>query len=126
MNKDSKIPNQAYFKQQLLLKKKAIQLETEVGMDSAAAVTLDQSGVGRISRVTALQDQAISVAAQERRAADLRDIEAALMRVKEGEYGYCQNCGVDIALSRLEINLSTKYCIKCASQHEKDWKRDRQ
>lgn len=120
MNKDNKIPDQEYFKQQLLLKKKVIQLEAEMGTDSAAAVMLDQSSVGRVSRVDALQAQAISVAAQERRAADLRNIEAALIRVKEGEYGYCQNCGVDIAFSRLEINLSTKYCVKCASQREKD------
>ncbi len=119
MTKENELPEQEYYKQRLLQRQKEILLEEEAGASGAATVVLDQTSVGRISRVDALQAQAMSVAAQERREADLRKIDAALIRIEEGEYGYCLNCGDIIAPQRLEIDLGAQYCVKCASQLEK-------
>jgi DnaK suppressor protein len=109
-----------YYRKRLLDRKKALMLEDEMGASGAATVELDQTSVGRVSRVDALQAQAVSVAAKQRRAEELRQISAALVRVDEGEYGYCLDCGDPISPERLEIDLSTKYCVKCASAREKE------
>ncbi len=119
MSKENESIDPALYRKRLLARKKAILLEDEVGASGAATVALDQSSVGRVSRVDALQAQAMSLAAQERRAVELARITAALQRVDESEYGYCLNCGEMISSERLAIDLSAEYCVVCASKREK-------
>ncbi len=108
------------FKKRLLLEKNKIQADLKASKDTSATVTLDQTSVGRVSRVDALQAQAISVAARDQRLMDLQNIDASLVRIQEGDYGYCLECDDLIAPKRLEANLSTQYCIKCASKREQN------
>ena len=77
-------------------------------------VELDQSRVGRLSRMDALQSQAMSVETDRRRKVDLQQIEAALGRIADGDYGYCVNCGEAIAIKRLALSPTTPVCIDCA------------
>ncbi len=77
-------------------------------------VELDQSRVGRLSRMDALQSQAMSVETDRRRKVELQQIEAALSRIADGDYGYCVNCGEAIASKRLALNPTTPNCIDCA------------
>lgn len=51
----------------------------------------------------------------------LADIEAALQRVKDGEYGVCIDCGDDIGFARLEAYPTAKRCIVCQEQREKHY-----
>lgn len=51
----------------------------------------------------------------------LADIEAALQRVKDGEYGVCTDCGDDIGFARLEAYPTAKRCIVCQEQREKHY-----
>lgn len=46
---------------------------------------------------------------------ELRQIDAALARLKEGSYGYCQICGDEIAAKRLDLVPATPFCSGCAS-----------
>ncbi len=46
---------------------------------------------------------------------ELRQIDAALKRVDEGEYGYCVTCGAEIDAERLEIVPATPFCKTCAA-----------
>ncbi len=78
-------------------------------------VTLDQQSVGRLSRMDALQGQAMAQAEEERRQQRLRLIDAALGRIDEGEYGYCVACGDDIAPKRLLFDPAVPRCVDCAS-----------
>lgn len=80
-----------------------------------APVELDQQSVGRLSRMDALQVQAMALEASRRRAAELRRIEAALRRIDAEEYGYCVECGEEIVVRRLEFDPATPYCVACAS-----------
>ena len=80
-----------------------------------APVELDQQAVGRLSRMDALQVQAMALETSRRRAVELRRIAAALARIDEGEYGYCAECGEEIALRRLELAPAAPLCIACAS-----------
>jgi DnaK suppressor protein len=82
--------------------------------ESRRPVELDQSRVGRLSRMDALQDQAMSLETERRRQAELRRIEAALARIAAGDYGDCANCGEEIAARRLELDPAVPICIDCA------------
>jgi len=81
-----------------------------------APVQLDQDSVGRLSRIDAMQVQAMALAAQRRRRAERDRIAAALRRLDEGEFGYCTGCGEDIAEGRLRHDPSAALCIACASE----------
>ncbi len=52
---------------------------------------------------------------------EIRDIEAAKVRIKEGSFGNCIACGQDIGFERLLAYLTAKRCIACQQQHEKTY-----
>ena len=62
----------------------------------------------------AMQAQAMSKAANQRREAQLRAIAAALTRIERGEYGLCKECGEYIDPRRLEFDPTVRCCIDCA------------
>lgn len=82
--------------------------------ESRQPVMLDQSSVGRISRVDAMQAQAMAIEAERRRGVEVKRIDGALMRLESGEYGECANCGEDIAPARLQFTPAVAVCIACA------------
>ena len=88
----------------------------ESGSDARKPVELDQTRVGRLSRMDALQGQAMAQAAQRRREQELARIELALKRIEDGSYGYCANCDEPIPAKRLEFDPTTPLCIDCAQQ----------
>ncbi len=77
-------------------------------------VELDQQSVGRLSRMDALQVQAMAKAVESRRRGRLTLIDAALRRLDEGDYGTCSECGEDIPARRLAIDPTIARCIDCA------------
>ncbi len=77
-------------------------------------VQLDQQSVGRLSRMDALQGQAMAAAIEARRAGRSRAIAAALSRIDDGEFGYCGDCGDPIAMKRLDLDPTVTRCISCA------------
>jgi DnaK suppressor protein len=83
---------------------------------SAETVKLDQSSVGRLSRMDALQRQAMAQDNQRRAAAMLKRIEAALRRMEEGDYGFCLDCDEAINPRRLEYDPATPLCVTCAEK----------
>lgn len=87
----------------------------ESAADAREPVELDQTRVGRLSRMDALQSQAMSLETDRRRQVELRRIEGALARIEEGEFGYCVQCGEPIARKRLELDPTSPTCIACAS-----------
>lgn len=80
-----------------------------------APVELDQTSVGRLSRIDAIQVQAMALANQQRRRSELQRVLAALQRIDTQEFGYCDVCGEEIAAARLETNPAVTTCIGCAS-----------
>lgn len=46
-------------------------------------------------------------------------VEEALNRIDRGEYGYCQQCGEDIAPKRLEVQPWARHCVSCQELEEK-------
>jgi DnaK suppressor protein len=81
-----------------------------------APVGLDQQSVGRLSRMDALQQQAMAQASERARARELQRIDAALRRIEDGEYGWCAECGEAIAERRLEVDPCASHCVNCAGR----------
>jgi DnaK suppressor protein len=77
-------------------------------------VELDQQSVGRLSRMDAIQRQAMAQATEQRRAARRTRILATLARLDDGEFGFCQDCGETIPQARLQLDLSLANCVQCA------------
>ena len=88
------------------------------GDESSQTVELDQSRVGRLSRMDAMQAQAMSQASGRRREDTLRNITAALARVDSGDFGFCQSCEEAIDVKRLEFDPTALLCIGCATAAE--------
>jgi len=93
----------------------AIADENALGLDGQAVVELDQQAVGRLSRMDALQNQAMAKAQQGRRNIETKRLHAALARMAAGEYGYCDDCGEDIPVKRLELDAAAIKCVNCAT-----------
>ena len=85
------------------------------GQSGQATVELDQQAIGRLSRMDALQNQAMAKAGHARRQAQRTRLKAALARMDEGEFGYCEDCGDEIAQGRLELDPAATRCISCAN-----------
>lgn len=86
-----------------------------LGEQAQAVVPLDQQAVGRLSRMDALQSQAMARAQQMRRDDERRRLAGALHRLETGEYGYCDDCGDAIPRRRLQLNLAATRCVGCAA-----------
>lgn len=76
----------------------------------------DPSRIGRLSRIDALQSQAMAQDAERRRQAELKRIDSALALIDDGEYGHCVACGDAISKKRMEKNPAVLTCIDCASK----------
>lgn len=104
------------FRQTLLEERRALAEEDAQGADNRETVVLDQQSVGRLSRMDALQRQAMAEATQRRRALRRSRIDAALARIDQEEFGFCQDCGEDIAKARLDLDPTVPRCISCANR----------
>jgi DnaK suppressor protein len=82
--------------------------------DSRGVVTLDQQSVGRLSRMDALERQAMAAATERRRRAEAQKLRAALTRIDEDEFGWCAECGGRIPDARLDIDPGATRCAECA------------
>jgi len=106
------------FKAQLLKLKAELQIAGETGQQAEEIVELDQTRVGRLSRMDAMQAQAMSMETGRRRRQLLVEIDAALERIREGDYGDCLECDEPIHRGRLEASPSATLCISCAEAQE--------
>jgi len=103
----------------LLLKLKAELLRAgETGQQAEEVVELDQTRVGRLSRMDAMQAQAMSLETGRRRRMHILAINSALARIENGDYGDCYDCGEIINPKRLEADPATRLCISCAAAQE--------
>ena len=105
---------------ELLLKsiQNELRIACETGDEAEEVVELDQTRMGRLSRMDAMQAQAMSVETGRRRRLDLIEIKAALLRITECDYGDCFECGDSINPQRLEANPIATLCINCAEALE--------
>jgi RNA polymerase-binding transcription factor len=105
-------------KERLLKMRKEVMKEVQ----NAAATSreIGQDGVpdiGDMSANTYSRDVLLNLSEGQRQ--KIRDIDAALDRLAQGEYGICVRCGDDIAERRMEVRPFSRYCIECKTDVEK-------
>ncbi|MDH5723083.1 MAG: TraR/DksA C4-type zinc finger protein [Alphaproteobacteria bacterium] len=102
------------YKTTLLKEREEIEKSLAMAAESSKPVELDQTTQGRVSRIDAIQQQEMILAAQRRREQRLLMIDSALKRIESGDFGYCISCDEDIPEKRLALDPATLKCISCA------------
>lgn len=69
-------------------------------------------------RATQEEEFSLELRARDRERKFIKNIEEALQRLDEGEYGYCEACGVEIGVRRLEARPTATQCIDCKTLDE--------
>ena len=84
----------------------------------AEIVELDQSRVGRLSRIDAIQRQQFAKMQQGRLKVVRKELFLALQRIKlyTEDYGYCEECEEAIPFRRLIVRPESRYCVPCLEQ----------
>lgn len=101
-------------KSKLLAMREELVKLAQIGNEAARPVELDQSGMGRISRMDAMQVQAMAQDAKTRRELNVQRIDNALLRIEKGTYGLCVRCKKEISSQRLDFDPAILTCIECA------------
>lgn len=108
---------QQQLSQKLLALKDELELLLVKSSASSQAVDLDQP-IGRLSRMDALQQQAMSKANRAAHQQRLVLIEAALMAIRSDRYGECRRCEEPIGFSRLNVRPESPFCLDCQKKSE--------
>jgi len=103
-----------HYRQLLLERRSELEAISHSSKQATETVALDQTRVGRLSRMDALQQQAMARESERRRLLDLDKITAALARLDAGDFGWCLRCDEEIAPARMDIDLTSTLCVKCA------------
>ena len=107
-----------FFRNKLLENRKLLMTAIKGEIESSKTVKLDQSTMGRLSRMDALQGQAMNQETKLRHEEEVRRISAALSRMESGDFGYCLKCDELISVARLQVDPAATLCINCASLEE--------
>jgi DnaK suppressor protein len=102
---------QAHFRQILLQRKQQFLQEMERTvhhLQDEAANFPDPN-----DRATQEEEFSLELRARDRERKFIKNIEEALQKIDEGEYGYCEGCGVEIGIRRLEARPTATLCIDC-------------
>mgnify|MGYP000432235631 CR=1 FL=1 len=106
------------MKKRLLSEREALLAASLSDAEGRKPVELDQASVGRLSRMDAMQRQAMASETQRRRQQRRHRLEQALKRIEAGEYFYCSECGAEIPAARLELLPFSTHCVRCAEKLE--------
>lgn len=101
-------------KKRLEAKRSELESLSDISREARDTVELDQQAVGRLSRMDAMQQQAMAEAQERTRQLDLQRIEQAYRRIRDEDYGYCAVCDEEIPDGRLAIDPMAERCVKCA------------
>jgi DnaK suppressor protein len=108
---------QAYFRRKLLAWKDEILAESRGTIANLQEDTSAQADLA--DRATSETDRAIELRTRDRQRKLIAKIDEALRRIEEGVYGYCEETGEPIALSRLEARPIATLSLEAQERHER-------
>ena len=110
-----KLSNQqlAAIRKRLLQLEKNLSQQMEINRDAASIVALDQTSVGRVSRMEAIQQQSIALSTRRKTCLRLKRVQAALRALADNGYGFCGQCNELITFERLLARPEANLCISC-------------
>jgi DnaK suppressor protein len=106
-----------YFRHKLLTWKEEILKEAKETLAHLQAESENHPDLA--DRASSETDRAIELRARDRQRKLIAKIDAALMRIEEGTYGYCEETGEPISLKRLEARPIATLSVEAQERHEK-------
>jgi DnaK suppressor protein len=111
-------PNQqAYFRAKLINWKNEILREARETLDHLAEESANHPDLA--DRASSETDRAIELRARDRQRKLISKIDAALQRIEDGTYGYCEETGEPIGLKRLDARPIATLSIEAQERHER-------
>ena len=104
------------FRRRLLDQRSELQESEKAYKESGDSIELDQTRVGRLSRMDAMQAHQMALETSRRRQHQLLKIEGALRRIDSDEYGDCFVCGEEIDVRRLSADPTITRCMGCVEK----------
>jgi len=99
-----------------------LQVKVELGEDIDRTVHTMQDEVAIFAdpndRASQETDIAIELRNRDRERKLIKKIDETIARIDAGDYGYCENCGVEIGIQRLEARPTATLCIDCKTLQE--------
>jgi DnaK suppressor protein len=111
---------QAYFKRKLLQWKDSILEEAKGTLAQLQTDSLREPDI--TDRASSETDWSIELRTRDRQRKLISKIDAALRRIEEGEYGYCEVTGEPISLARLEARPIATMTVEAQERHERNEK----
>lgn len=111
---------QAYFRNKLLQWKEAILREAQGTLSQLQVDSLREADL--TDRASSETDWSIELRTRDRQRKLISKIDAALRRIEEGEYGYCEVTGEPISLGRLEARPIATMTLEAQERHERNEK----
>lgn len=115
---------QAYFRDKLLAWKEAILRESQGTLSQLQVDSIREADLN--DRASSETDWSIELRTRDRQRKLIGKIEAALRRIEEGEYGYCEVSGEPISLGRLEARPIATMTVEAQERHERHEKVSRE
>ncbi|MBP2515312.1 DnaK suppressor protein [Sphingomonas sp. PvP018] len=115
---------QAYFRQKLQQWKDAILRESQETLSQLQVDSLREADL--TDRASSETDWSIELRTRDRQRKLVSKIEAAIRRIDDGEYGYCEVTGEPISLARLEARPIATMTVEAQERHERNEKISRE
>lgn len=108
------------IRQLLLNLKEQTLLEIKRSIKKGSEAAVGEETTGDIyDQASSERDRELGLLLNDREREKLHNIDEALLRIAEDEYGICEECDEDIPLGRLKVLPFTRHCVKCKSELEK-------
>ena len=114
------LKQQAYFRRKLIDWKESIQREAQGTLSQLQIDSLREPDL--TDRASSETDWSIELRTRDRQRKLISKIDAALRRIEEGEYGYCEVTGEPISLGRLEARPIATMTVEAQERHERNEK----
>ncbi|WP_085859630.1 RNA polymerase-binding protein DksA [Rhizobium sp. TAL182] len=111
------VNQRAYFRAKLVAWKNDILREARETLDHLAEESANHPDLA--DRASSETDRAIELRARDRQRKSISKIDAALQRIEDGTYGYCEETGEPIGLKRLDARPIATLSIEAQERHER-------
>ncbi len=107
------------IKQMLLKMKEETLKEINKAVKSGSDLPSGEPSGDIYDQASSERDRELGLLLGDREREKLHNIEEALMKIEEGEYGVCEECEEEIPIGRLKVMPFARYCVKCKADIEK-------
>lgn len=103
----------AHFRQILLKWRQALQQDISYTVGHLQQEPMNHADP--LDRATQQEEMTLELRTRDRESKLIRKIDQTLERIREDDYGYCDTCGIEIGVRRLEARPTANLCVDCKS-----------